>query len=86
MTVVIAFISLNSDHRFVVTVGSISPDHVLVYVYIFFHVILSVLPGVLYCASITTYVQISGPHLVSVATRQVLLSLYRKILFIKGAY
>ena len=77
MTVVIAFISLNSDHRFIVTVGSIPSNDVLVYVYIFFHVILSVLPGVLYCASITTYVQISGPHLVSVATRQVLLSLYQ---------
>ena len=77
MTVVIAFISLNSDHRFIVTVRFISSNDVLVYVYIFFHVILSVLPGVLYCASITTYVQNSGPHLVSVATRQVLLSLYQ---------
>ena len=77
MTVVIALISLNSDHRFIVTIRFISSNDVLVYVYIFFHVILSVLPGVLYCASITTYVQISGPHLVSVATRQVLLSLYQ---------
>ena len=77
MTVVIAFISLNSDHRFIVTIRFISSNDVLVYVYVFFHVILSVLPGVLYCASITTYVQISGPHLVSVATRQVLLSLYQ---------
>ena len=86
MAVVIALISFNRDHRFIVTIRFISSNDVLVYVYIFFHVILSVLPGVLYCASITTYVQISGPHLVSVATRQVLLSLYRKILFIKGAY
>ena len=77
MTVVIAFISFDSDHRFIVTVRFISSNDVLVYVYIFFHVILSVLPGVLYCASITTYVQNSGPHLVSVATRQVLLSLYQ---------
>ena len=77
MTVVIAFISLNSDHRFIVTIRFISSNDVLVYVYIFFHVILSVVPDVLYCASITTYVQIFGPHLVSVATRQVLLSLYQ---------
>ena len=49
MTVVIAFISFDSDHRFIVTVRFISSNDVLVYVYIFFHVILSVVPDVRCC-------------------------------------
>ena len=75
--VVIWFISFNRDHRFIVTIRFISSNDVLVYVYIFFHVILSVVPAVRCCASITAYAPNSGPHLVSVVTRQVLFSLYQ---------
>ena len=73
MTVVIAFISLNSDHRFIVTVGSISSNDVLVYVYIFFHVILSVVRWPVYQNTpFGDLHDFTGPHLVSVASRPAL--------------
>ena len=77
MAIVIALISFDSDHRFIVTIRFISSNDVLVYVYIFFHFILSVVPGVRCCALRTAYAPNFGPHLVSVVTRQVLFSLYQ---------
>ena len=73
MTVVIAFISLNSDHWFIVTVGSIPSNDVLVYVYIFFHVILSVVRWPVYQNTpFGDLHDFTGPHLVSVASRPAL--------------
>ncbi len=73
VAVVICFVSLHRNDRFTFAALRIATNHVLVYVYIFFHFsFLFVRRPVQYCASITTYVPTVGPHLVSVASHPAL--------------
>ena len=73
VAVVIRFVCFHRNNRFTLAALRIATNHVLVYVYIFFHVsFLFVRRPVQYCASIATYVPVVGPHLVSVASHPAL--------------